>query len=82
MRILDIGCGQGKTPNSIGVDITKLKGVDVIGDIHNLPFKDCSVDKILCYQLIHLVDNFMRAMEEMHRVLKKGGKTDYRSTAC
>lgn len=74
MIILDIGCGQKKTTNSIGVDIRKTKGADVIGDIHNLPFKDRSVDKILCYQLLEHVDGLIKAIEEIHRVLKHGGR--------
>ncbi len=70
MITLDIGCGQEKTPNSIGVDIMKTKGADVVADIHHLPFKDSSVDKILCYQLLEHVDDLIKAMEEIHRVLK------------
>ena len=73
MIILDIGCGQSKTPNSIGIDITKTKEVDVISDVQYLPFKNSSVDKIVCYQLLEHVDDIILAMEEMHRVLKGGG---------
>jgi len=38
-----------------------------------LPFKNSSVDKIVCYQLLEHVDDIILAMEEMHRVLKGGG---------
>ena len=70
---LDIGCGQRKTQNSIGVDIMKTKGAGVIGDIHNLPFKDQNVNKIFCFQLLEHIDDLIKAMEEIHRVLKKKG---------
>jgi ubiquinone/menaquinone biosynthesis C-methylase UbiE len=70
---LDIGCGQRKTPNSIGVDIRRTKGADVVADVQHLPFKDRSIDKILCYHLLEHVDDLIKAMEEIHRVLKKRG---------
>jgi ubiquinone/menaquinone biosynthesis C-methylase UbiE len=72
--VLDIGCGQEKTPNSLGVDIIRTKVVDVVADIHRLPFKDASVDKVLCYQLLEHVDNLIKVMEEIHRVLKPEGR--------
>lgn len=71
---LDIGCGQGKTPNSIGVDIRKTKGADVVADIQHLPFKDQIVDKIFCFQLLEHIDDLIKAMEEIHCVLKPGGR--------
>lgn len=71
---LDIGCGQGKTPNSIGVDIKRIKGADVVADIQRLPFKDQIADKILCYQLLEHIDDLIKAMEEIHRVLKYKGR--------
>jgi len=74
MITLDLGCGQGKTPNSIGVDVTKTKGVDVLADVQYLPFKTSIADKIVCYQLLEHVDNLIMTMEEMHRVLKPKGK--------
>ncbi|UZE92314.1 MAG: class I SAM-dependent methyltransferase [Methanosarcinales archaeon] len=74
MITLDIGCGPGKIPNSVGVDIRRTKGADVIADIQYLPFKDQSVDKILCYQLLEHVDDLIKAMEEINRVLKWGGR--------
>jgi len=74
MITLDLGCGQGKTPNSIGVDVTKIKGVDVFADVQYLPFKTSIADKIVCYQLLEHVDNLITVMEEMHRVLKPKGR--------
>lgn len=72
--ILDVGCGKGKVPDAIGVDIARLKGVDIIADVQYLPFKDSCVDKIICRQLLEHVDNLILAIEEMYRVLKVGGK--------
>jgi ubiquinone/menaquinone biosynthesis C-methylase UbiE len=72
--ILDIGCGQEKMPNSIGVDIRRTKGADVVADIQHLPFKNSSVDKILCYQLLEHVENLIIVMEEIWHVLKPQGE--------
>ena len=48
-KTLDIGCSKGPYkkyfPNSIGVDIEKRDGVDVVADAHALPFKDAEFDR-------------------------------------
>lgn len=46
---------------------------DFVGDIHNLPFKDNSVEAIFCSSVIEHVENPIRAVEEIYRVLKPGG---------
>ena len=47
---------------------------DIVGDIHNLPFKDESTEAIFCLAVLEHVQNPIKAMEEMHRVLVPGGK--------
>jgi hypothetical protein len=32
---LDVGCGRHKLPNSIGIDMLKLDGVDVVHDLNS-----------------------------------------------
>jgi SAM-dependent methyltransferase len=46
---------------------------DIIGDIHNLPLKDNSLDAFLCIAVLEHVEDPLRACREMHRVLKPGG---------
>jgi hypothetical protein len=47
--------------------------VDVKADICNLPFEDASFDVIFCNHVLeHIVDD-KKAMQELFRVLKKGG---------
>ncbi len=46
---------------------------DIVGDIHDLPFKDNSQDAIVCIAVLEHVENPIKACEEMHRVLKPGG---------
>ena len=42
-------------------------------DITALPFADCSFDKVVAGNVIHLLDNPLTALSEMNRVCKDGG---------
>lgn len=46
---------------------------DIVGDIHQLPLKDNSVDAIICKAVLEHVEEPHKAMAEMYRVLKPGG---------
>ena len=46
---------------------------DVKADICNLPFDNESFDVIFCNHVLEHIPNDTKAMEELHRVLKKGG---------
>ena len=46
---------------------------DLVGDIHDLPLPDNSVDAIICMSVLEHVEEPHRAVAEMHRVLKPGG---------
>jgi ubiquinone/menaquinone biosynthesis C-methylase UbiE len=76
---LDAGCGTSPYakyfPNRIGLDITKRKGadIDVVASIYKLPFKDENFDNILCTEVLEHLSTPEKAIQEMKRVLKKGG---------
>ena len=38
MKVLDIGCGVNKVEGSIGVDVVKMPGVDVVHDLSLIPW--------------------------------------------
>tara|TARA_Y100000589_G_scaffold18035_1_gene14978 strand:- start:2665 stop:3216 length:552 start_codon:yes stop_codon:yes gene_type:complete len=74
--VLDLGCGKKKRDGTIGVDFnTRLEGIIN----HNLnefpyPFDSETVDKVYIDNCIEHLDNPLRVMEEIHRMLKKGGE--------
>jgi ubiquinone/menaquinone biosynthesis C-methylase UbiE len=46
---------------------------DIVGDIHKMPFPDNSLDAIVCGAVLEHVEDPIRAANELHRTLKKGG---------
>lgn len=74
---LDLGCGNSPYrkyfPNRVGFDFEKKDGVDVVGDIHKLPFEDEKFDIILCTEVLEHLHSPEIAINEMKRVLKKNG---------
>ena len=87
-KILDVGCGAGwlgahkpdKTIKVFGVDsdetrirIARKYEVVVTGDIRNLPYRDVSFDGILASHVLEHVYEDTKAMEELYRILRKGG---------
>ena len=47
---------------------------DIVGDIHNLPLADAGVGAILCKSVLEHLEDPAKAVSEMQRVLKPGGK--------
>lgn len=74
-RILDVGCGPYKVSGAIGIDHAPAPGVDVV---HNLdcvpwPFATNTFDKAICRHALAHLENVVRTMEELHRILQPGG---------
>jgi len=96
-RVLELGCGNGKTLRALlkedclltAIDIsptavemcrriaekTKRKAGIFVADACALPFKNESFDLIVCFHVLEhlLMEDRRRAVEEMRRVLAKGG---------
>jgi ubiquinone/menaquinone biosynthesis C-methylase UbiE len=75
---LEVGCGSSPYvnyfPNRIGLDIRKTTNVNIVGDAHFLPFKDENFDVILCTEVLEHLKDPKKAINEMKRILKSGGK--------
>src|SRR3954466_6161455 len=73
-KILDLGCGNRKTPGSTGVDIAPLPGVDVVHDLSVFPYpiQSDSFDRIILRHVIEHIPDVVRLMKEIHRIGKPG----------
>lgn len=48
---------------------------DVVGDIHAMPFPDNSEEAVLCFAVLEHIENPIKGVAEVRRVLKPGGST-------
>lgn len=76
MKILDLGCGPRKRAGAVGLDCVSLPGVDVVHDLERFPypFDEDSFDVVYAMSVLEHLNNFLGAMEEIHRILKPGGR--------
>jgi ubiquinone/menaquinone biosynthesis C-methylase UbiE len=72
--------GVDLAPGMVALANDKVKALDLEGvvfkeaDAEDLPFAEASFDRVVCHVgLIHFTDR-QRALEEMHRVLRPGGR--------
>jgi SAM-dependent methyltransferase len=73
--VIDIGCGDRKTPGAIGLDIARLPSVDIVGDVNQgLPFRDSSVDAVYASHVLEHFDDLVGVMREVWRVSKPGAR--------
>ena len=79
LKIIDIGCGDRPylkllkrwVKMYVGVDISDE--ADVVAPAEHLPFPDASFDLALCFQVLEHAENPQKAVQEMKRIVKKGG---------
>ena len=71
--VLNIGSGnEPRKANVINVDMMDYEHVDIVCDIHQLPFKDNSIDVIMSLAVLEHVREPSRVLKEVYRVLKPG----------
>jgi predicted SAM-dependent methyltransferase len=77
---LDIGCGDNKQANTIGVDFRATSAVDVIADARALPFRKESLRYIFSSHIIeHFGHKEVRSLlAGWVRLLRKGGVIEIR----
>lgn len=65
---------ETRTARYIGLDLSLEGLVDVVADAECLPFEDGSVDVIFCNDSLQYFQHPVKAIGEMHRVLRPGGR--------
>jgi uncharacterized protein YbaR (Trm112 family) len=72
--VLNVGGGPHRySPTEITLNLEAFANVDLVGDAHNIPLLDDSVDSIICNAVLEHVGNAERVVAEMIRVLRPGG---------
>ena len=72
-----LNIGSGNSPRQDGVlnvDMMDYENVDIVCDIHRLPFKDNSIDAVMSVAVLEHVREPALVLKEVHRVLKTGGR--------
>ncbi|MFX0210472.1 MAG: hypothetical protein ACFFDT_31120 [Candidatus Hodarchaeota archaeon] len=75
---LDIGCGENKQENFIGLDKRKLEGVDIVWDLEKFPYPlpdDCCMAIIGSHIIEHIKPWLtIDFINELWRIMKPGGQ--------
>ena len=81
--VLDVGCKSKRGLYAfsaakvdlrlVGLDLEPFKGIDVVGDAHQLPFRSNSLDGVLCVSVLEYVRNPGGVVSEIFRALKPSG---------
>lgn len=79
-NVLDIGGGEKKRYGNLfsvtsftTLDIYPGPGIDIVASADNIPLPSESIDSVLSTQVLEHVKFPERCVQEMHRILKKGG---------
>jgi SAM-dependent methyltransferase len=87
-RILDAGCGSGRTLDDlrafgavVGIDATpecvaatRARGHDVVeAPVESLPFEDATFDLVTCLDVLEHTEDDIQAARELRRVARPGG---------
>jgi len=77
---LNIGAGHEIKEGWVNQDIADLPGIDTVHDlnVYPWPWDDNVFEEILVMDVLEHLDDFVRAMDELHRILQVGGRVTIR----
>ncbi len=83
LKKLRLGAGKIQDKNCVNLDLYKLKGIDVVHDLNKFPwpFKDNEFDEIQCPYILELLGDFIKVVEELHRIAKPNATIIVESTS-
>lgn len=74
-RVLDLGSGnRRRAGHIINLEIARMPNVSVVGDGHQLPFKDGVLDAVILEAVLEHVKDPKMVVSEIHRVLRQEGR--------
>lgn len=77
-KVVEIGSGGGFMkevfPDVVTSDVIKGPDIDLVFSATNMPFKKGSISAFLLFDVFHHIKDPEKALQEMYRCLKKGGK--------
>jgi SAM-dependent methyltransferase len=65
---------EGRIEHHYVLDVATGASVDLVGDARSLPLADGSVDVVLCTQVIEHIPEPGLVVQEIHRILRRGGR--------
>lgn len=74
--ILNLGSGKTRIPGVTNLDVVRIPGfTDIVHDLDvtPYPFESTSVDEVHMYHLLEHLENPIKKIEEIYRILKPGG---------
>jgi len=77
LAVLELGCGKKRYwSGSVTVDICESSNPDVVHDlnVYPYPFESNSFDIVSCVHVLEHLDDVIKTVEEIHRILKPGGR--------
>lgn len=77
-RFLHLGCGRNTLPEHLNVDCVALPNVEMVVDLNRYPwpFATGSWERVVAHHVFEHLEDFDRAMAELHRILAPGGVAD------
>lgn len=80
-RVLELGCGFNKAPGAFGIDMIPGSQADLIHNLDTFPYPldDDAWDRIICFDVLEHVEDFVRTMEEIWRVARAGAVLEVRA---